>query len=90
MRKDGWLCATALIFMLVAGSAAAAPRAGMGNALVSGGFFHQQGSDSGNFNADLSLGYFLTPGWEAGFRQALNYNFVEDHRDFWLATTTPF
>ena len=26
----------------------------------------------------------------AGFRQALNYNFVEDHRDFWLATTTPF
>jgi len=90
MRKNGWLCTTAVICMLVAGNAAAAPRAGMGDALVSGGFFHQQGSGSGNFNADLSLGYFLTPGWEAGFRQALNYNFVEDHRDFWLATTTPF
>ena len=25
-----------------------------------------------------------------GFRQALNYNFIDDKRDFWLATTTPF
>jgi hypothetical protein len=39
---------------------------------------------------DLQYGYFLTPGWEVGLRQALNYNFVDDGPDAWLATTTPF
>ena len=57
---------------------------------VAGGFFHAQGTDTGSFNADVAYGYYLTPGWEIGFRQALNYNFVDDGRDAWLATTTPF
>jgi len=55
-----------------------------------GGFNHTQGSDTGSLNGDLSYGYYLTPGWEIGLRQALNYNFIDDKRDFWLATTTPF
>jgi len=57
---------------------------------IAGGFFHAQGSDSGAFSADLKYGYFLTPGWELGLRQGLNYNFIDDRRDFWTATTTPF
>jgi hypothetical protein len=57
---------------------------------VSGGASHTQGSDSGNFNADISYGYYLTPGWEVGFRQAINYNFVDHGSDSWQATSTPF
>ena len=63
-----------------------------GNSEIEGaaGFFHAQDSDSGALSADVSYGYYLTPGWEIGFRQALNYNFVDDARDAWVATTTPF
>ena len=68
----------------------AAPVAGANEVQVAAGFFHAQGSNSGNFNADVSYGYYLTPGWEIGFRQALNYDFVDGARDFWVATTTPF
>jgi hypothetical protein len=57
---------------------------------VAAGFFHAQGSSNGAFSADLKYGYFLTPGWELGLRQALNYNFIDGGRDFWTATTTPF
>ena len=71
-------------------SAFAAPVAGDHEAEVSAGFFHAQGSDSGSFNADISLGHYLTPGWELGFRQALSYNFIDGARDEWVATTTPF
>jgi Lipid A 3-O-deacylase (PagL) len=67
-----------------------APVGGDSEIEVSGGFFHAQGSDSGSFNADVAYGYYLTPGWELGLRQALNYNFVDDGPDSWLATTTPF
>src|SRR5439155_12545253 len=66
------------------------PVAGDSEIDVAAGFFHTQGSDSGSFNADLSYGYYLTPGWELGFREALNYNFIDDARDTWRATTTPF
>ena len=48
---------------------------------VSAGFFHTQGSSTGSFNADLSYGYYLTPGWELGLRQALNYDFIDGGRD---------
>jgi hypothetical protein len=68
----------------------AAPVDGDNEVLLSGGFFHQQDADTGNFNVDLSYGYYLTPGWEIGLRQALNYNFVDDGRDSWIATTAPF
>jgi len=68
----------------------AAPVGGDNEVQLSGGAFHRQGSDSGAFNADLSYGYFLTPGWELGLRQGVNYNFIDNGRDFWTATTTPF
>jgi hypothetical protein len=68
----------------------AGPVDGDSEILASGGFFHQQDSDTGNLNFDLSYGYYLTPGWEIGIRQALNYNFVDDGPDFWQAATTPF
>jgi len=72
------------------GPAFAGPVAGDHEAEVAAGFFHAQGSDSGAFNADINLGHYLTPGWEIGFRQALNYNFIDHGRDVWVATTTPF
>ena len=68
----------------------AAPDAGSNELQASGGFFHSQGSDTGSLNADLSYGYYFTPGWQLGIRQGLNYSFIDDRRDFWVATTTPF
>jgi hypothetical protein len=82
--------AAVLSICLLASSASAGPRDGSSELLLSGGFFHQQGADEGNFNLDLSYGYFLTPGWEIGFRQAVNYSFIDDRRDFWIATTSPY
>lgn len=72
------------------GTGIAAPTGGASEVQVSAGLFHQEGSDSGNFNADLSYGYYLTPSWQLGLRQALNYNFIDDSRDVWIATTAPF
>ena len=57
---------------------------------IAGGLFRHQGSDTGVLNLDRWYVYYWTPGWELGLRQALNYNFVDDARDVWLATTTPF
>jgi hypothetical protein len=70
--------------------ARAAAGAGASELLAAGGFNHTQGSDDGSLNADLSYGFYLTPGWQLGLRQAINYTFVDDGRDSWLATTAPF
>jgi hypothetical protein len=72
------------------GSARALPGDGANELQVAAGLNHTQGSDSGSLNGDLSYGYYLTPGWELGLRQALNYNFIDDRSDVWNATTTPF
>ena len=92
MRKVSRLSATIVVtgWLFLTGPVWAAPTDGASEVQVSAGFFHSQGSDSGNLNVDLNYGYYLTPGWQVGIRQALNYNFVDDQRDFWLATTTPF
>ena len=58
---------------------------------VSGGFFHAQGAESGTLTADVSYGrYFANPALQLGIRQALNYTFIDDASDAWLATTVPF
>ena len=67
--------------LLVSSAATAGPRQGSNELLLSGGFFHRQGADDGNLNLDLSYGYYLTPGWQVGFRQAVNYNFIDDARE---------
>jgi hypothetical protein len=92
MRSRLWLSTVIVFVSIVLGGAiaAAAPDAGSSEFLVSGGFSHRQGSDFGNFNADLGYGYYLTPGWQLGIRQALNYEFIDDRRDVWTATTAPF
>jgi hypothetical protein len=79
-----------LALLLVSRQVHAAPVAGDHEVEVAGGLFHAQGSDSGSFNGELHLGHYLSPGWEIGFRQAVNYNFVDHGPDSWLATTTPF
>jgi hypothetical protein len=68
MRNVARLFATAVLmgWLLGAGTAIAAPTDGASEVQVSAGFFHSQGSDSGNLNADLSYGYYLTPGWQLG------------------------
>jgi len=76
--------------VLIAKPAQSAPVDGDNGVEVSGGFSHAQGSDSGNLNLDLLYGRYLTPGWELGIRQALNYNFIDDATDSWVATTAPF
>jgi hypothetical protein len=92
MRRIFYSFSAALILLTVfaLNPAYALPVPGDSEALISGGLSHTQGSDSGNFNFDLSYGYFLSPGWEIGFRQALDYNFIDDGSDSWQATTTPF
>src|SRR5207244_13017888 len=66
----------------------AAPVAGDNELQASGSFTHSQGSNTGNFTPDVSYGYYLTPGWEVGLRQALSYNFIDGARDQWRAMTT--
>jgi hypothetical protein len=92
MRNVARLFATAVLIGWLLGDAPviAAPTDGASEVQASAGFFHAQGADSGSLNFDLSYGYYLTPGWQLGIRQALNYNFIDDSRDFWLASTTPF
>ena len=92
MRRIFYSFFAALVLLSVAilNPAYALPLAGDSEALISGGASHTQGSSSGNFNFDLSYGYYLSPGWELGFRQALDYNFVDNGSDSWQATTTPF
>jgi len=77
-------------WLLGAATVNAAPTDGASELQVSAGFFHAQGSDNGSLNVDLSYGYYLTPGWQLGLRQAINSTFIDDGRDFWLASTTPF
>jgi hypothetical protein len=78
------------LLLTTATASFALPSDGSSEVLLSGGFFHAQGSDDGNFNADVSYGYYLSPGWEIGLRQGLNYLFRDDNPDAWTATTTPF
>lgn len=92
MGKRASLSITVILLALLFGNNAAlsAPVAGMSEFQVSGGFFHAQDSDTGSLSTDLSYGYYFTPGWQVGIRQGLNYNFIDDQRDFWVATTVPF
>jgi hypothetical protein len=92
MRNAVSLFATAMLIGWLSGegTVVAAPTEGASEAQVSAGFFHSEGSDSGNLNVDLSYGYYFTPGWQLGIRQALVYNFIDDERDFWQASTAPF
>src|SRR5438445_8970185 len=64
----------------------AAPVAGDNEVEAAGSFTHSQGSNTGNFTPDVAYGYYLTPGWEVGLRQALSYNFIDGARDQWRAT----
>jgi hypothetical protein len=91
-HRTGLMVAFALFSWIVLWSVPAypAPVAGDNEVEVAAGFFHSQGSETGALTADLNYGYYLTPGWEIGLRQALNYTFVDDARDAWFATTTPF
>jgi Outer membrane protein beta-barrel domain len=78
------------LFLMPSTRAFAGPVANDSEIELSGGLFHSEGSDTGALNAEVSYGYFLSPGWQLGLRQALNYNFIEDQRDEWTATTAPF
>ena len=82
MRRLGWMSSVMLAIglSLATGSASALPGDGASEAQVSAGFNHTQGSDTGNLNVDLSYGYYLTPGWQLGFRQAINSTFAEQRR----------
>jgi len=83
-------CVISLVVFGGVNLVSALPLAGDSEIQISGGFSHTQGSDTGNFNGDINYGYYLSPGWELGFRQGVNYNFVDDGSDAWQATTTPF
>src|SRR5438093_6607830 len=92
-RLRSYAFAAALIFPLAVFDTKlsyAAPVAGDSELEAGGRFTHSQGTDIGNFTPDVSYGYYLTPGWEVGIRQALSYNFIDGVRDQWCAMTTPF
>lgn len=68
----------------------AAPRQGDSELQISGGYFADRRGDTGTLNAGLDYGFYLTPGWQLGFRQSVNYLFLDNQRDIWTATTAPF
>ena len=92
--KSKFLTAACLSFGMVvmfAGTSHAQPRAHDREVQASGGIFHAQGSDSGTISADLSIGKYLDdPAWQVGFRQGLNYSFIDNGTDVWTATTVPY
>ena len=55
-----------------------------------GGFSHASGSDVGTVNADVSLGYYMSPRLSLGVRQTLSYSFINDAKDTWIASTIPY
>src|SRR5919109_4519565 len=57
---------------------------------VSAGFFHAQDSDVATISGDASYGYYFFQPLEVGVRQGINYTFLDDADDPWLATTVPF
>ena len=81
---------TFFFVLLWANPSHSGPVAGDNEIEAAAGLFHAQGSDTGALTADLGYGYYLTPGWQIGLRQAVNYSFIDDARDAWFATTTPF
>jgi len=84
-------CAALAISLLATRPALAAPAARDNELLASGGFFHSQGSDVGDFNLALSWGRYLgNPAWELGLLQTLNWRIVDGEDDPWSATTAPF
>lgn len=76
--------------LLLAGAVQAAQVEGDHEIQVSAGFFHAEGSESGNMNVDVSYGKFITDRWELGIRQTLAYSFIDNADDEWTASTTPF
>jgi hypothetical protein len=66
----------------------AAPVAGDSEVQISGGLLIRKAPI-----AIISMRILITdtsPGWEVGFRQAVNYSFIHHGSDAWQATTTPF
>ena len=85
------MTAVSAALALVAGSAWAGPVANDNELLLSGGFFHQDDSETGSVNLDLSFGhYFGNPAWQLGLQQSLTWLIVDDAEDPWFAVTAPF
>jgi hypothetical protein len=56
----------------------------------SGGFSHASGSSVGTVNVDASYAYYVYTRINFGVRQTLNYNFIDNAKDTWTASTIPF
>lgn len=85
-----FLLIVAFLTAVPAGRVNAAQSMGNGEVMVSGSYTHATGSKVGAAAADLSYGYFMMPALQLGVRQTLSYNFIDDAKDTWLATTAPF
>lgn len=85
-----FLLIVALLTAVPAGKGYAAQSRGDGEVMVSGTYTHATGSKVGTAAVDLSYGYFTAPALQLGVRQTLSYNFIDDAKDTWLATTAPF
>lgn len=79
-----------IMAMVLASTCYALPREGTQELLVSGGLNRTIGTGTGNFNGDLSYGWFMDQAVEAGIRQQFSYTFADDASDVWRATTAPF
>lgn len=87
-----WLILLIGLFFFAASTAnvLASQSAGSSEIQVSGSFQHASGSKVGALSGDFSYGYFVSPAWQLGLRQTLSYNFIDDAKDTWLASTAPF
>ncbi|MFN8392968.1 MAG: hypothetical protein U0136_21925 [Bdellovibrionota bacterium] len=90
MKRTTLFILMSSLFLLGATPSFAQPRAGDSEVEVAAGFFHQQDSDSGSLNADLSYGMYLDDRPEFGIRAAYYATYNDHAPDVWTATIAPF
>jgi len=91
LKNSGFFIILALFTaMMVPAAGSTAEAQGDKDIMLSGGFFHSQGSETGTATLDLAFGYYTSECFEIGIRQTLNYIFIDDEDDVWSASTHPF
>ncbi|HSE82938.1 MAG TPA: hypothetical protein VLB01_00150 [Thermodesulfobacteriota bacterium] len=90
MKRFSFILGLGALLAFVATPSYSVQSVGSSEIQVSGGFFHAQDSNTSDLSADVSYGYYFFQPLEVGIRQGINYTFINNADNPWLATTTPF
>jgi len=87
----GFLISVFVFPLAYISEANAQPTSGDQEVQAAASVFRPLGQRGGNFNADLSYGFYLdNPAWQVGIRQGYNHIYSRDRSDVWTGTTVPF